>query len=144
MMNEPMKPSADRTLVVKQRIFVVLTSFLLLTVLGLGSTARAELPVIAGEQWMASDSDVKLAFLIGIATMIKVEQNLIGDPPPPGTISYAPALAKGLDNMTLTELMNQIDALYTKYPERMKDAVVTLIWEEIAIPRLEAKDKGGN
>ena len=130
MMNEPMKPSAERAPVVKQRIFAVLTSLLLLAVLGFGTTARAELPVIAGEQWIASDSDVKLAFLIGIATMIKVEQNLIGDPPPPGTVSYAPALAKGLDNMTLTELMNQIDALYTKYPERMKDAVVTLIWEE--------------
>ena len=144
MMNEPMKQDAERLPFVKQRIFAVLTSLLLLAVLGFGTTARAELPVIAREQWMASDSDTKLAFLLGIATMVKVEQNLIGDPPPPGTISYAPALAKGLDNMTLTEIMNRLDALYTKHPERMKDAVVTLIWEEIAIPRLEAKDKGGN
>ena len=144
MMNEPMKPSAGRTPDVKQRVFAVLTSLLLLAVLGFGTTARAELPVIAGEQWMASDSDVKLAFLMGIATMVKVEQDLIGDPPPPGTVSYAPALAKGLGNMTLTEIMNRLDALYSKHPERMKDAVVTLIWEEIAIPGLEAINKGGN
>jgi len=139
-----MKPSAGRTPDVKQRIFAVLTSLLLLAVLGFGTTARAELPVIAGEQWMASDSDVKLAFLMGIATMVKVEQDLIGDPPPPGTVSYAPALAKGLGNMTLTEIMNRLDALYSKHPERMKDAVVTLIWKEIAIPGLEAINKGGN
>ncbi|MEA3291975.1 MAG: hypothetical protein U9Q71_06725 [Pseudomonadota bacterium] len=124
----------------KHRILAILTPLLLVAALGIGTVARAELPVINGEYWMASDSDSKLAFLMGMATMVKVEQNLLGDPPPPGTVSFAPAIAKGIGDMTLTEVMNRVDALYADNPDRMDEAVIALIWQEIAIPRIEASE----
>ena len=124
----------------KHRILAKLTPLLLVAALGISTVARAELPVIDGEHWTASDSDSKLAFLMGMATMVKVEQNLLGDPPPPGTTSFAPALAKGIGDMTLTEVMNRLDALYADNPDRMDESVIALIWQEIAIPRLEASE----
>lgn len=138
MMTEPMKPDAERSPVVKQRIVVVLAALLLIVMSGVGSTAHAELPVITGENWTVTDSDSKLAFLIGIATMVKAEQNLIGDPPPPGTISYAPAIARGIGDMTLTEIMNRLDEFYAANPDNINTAVVTAIWENIVVPNLEA------
>jgi hypothetical protein len=123
---------------VKHRILALVTPLLLAAALGFSTTVRAELPVITGKHWMASTSDTKLAFLMGLATMVKVEQNLVGDPPPPGTVSFAPALAKGLAGMSLTQIMNRIDTLYSEHPDRLNDAVIDVIWRDIAIPRLEA------
>jgi hypothetical protein len=144
MFNKTVKPDLEKYPIIKQHKTLLPAVLLLIVMSVFTGTVHAELPVVAGEQWMASDSDSKLAFLLGMATMAKVEQNLIGDPPPPGTVSYAPALAKGLAGMTLTDVMNRLDALYSQHPERMQDAVITLIWEEIAIPSLKAQEKGEN
>lgn len=133
-----MKPDAERLPVVKQRIALMLAALVLVVMAGFVSTVHAELPVITGENWTATDSDSKLAFLMGIATMVKAEQNLIGDPPPPGTVSYAPAIAKGIGNMTLTEIMNRLDEFYAGDPDNINIAVVTVIWENIVVPNLEA------
>ena len=84
----------------------MLAALLLIVMSGFGSTVHAELPIITGENWTATDSDSKLAFLMGIATMVKAEQNLIGDPPPAGTVSYAPAIAKGIGAMRTNRYRN--------------------------------------
>ena len=129
--------AVDRV-IMRQRITALLASIMLFAVLGFGSTVHAELPVITGENWTATDSDSKLAYLMGIATMVKAEQNLIGDPPPAGTVSYAPAIAKGIGDMTLTEVMTRLDAFYAGNPDNINKAVVTVIWEDIVVPNLEA------
>ncbi len=121
------------------RFTALLTPLILLGMLGFATAVRAELPIVTGKEWMASDNDTKLAFLLGLATMIKVEQNLLGDPPPPGTRSFAPALAKGLAGMSLTEVMQRIDSIYADHPGRRKKSVIGVIWRDIAIPRLEAE-----
>ena len=121
----------------KNKSFAVLASVLVLLVLGLSGTADAELPVITGKHWEASDADTKLAFLMGIATMVKVEQNLIGDPPTPGTVSFAPAIAKGVGNMSLTDIMQWIDQFYKDNPDKTDTAVIVVIWEDLVVPRLE-------
>jgi hypothetical protein len=138
MTNRPMKRFAAWEPVVKDCLAAVLMSLLLLAVLGFGTTARAELPVITGENWTATDNDSKLAFLMGIATMVKAEQNLIGDPPPAGTVSYAPAIAKGIGDMTLTEIVTRLDGFYAANPDNINKAVVTVISETIVVPNLEA------
>lgn len=143
MLNVSMKQSAERGPVVKQRILAMLVSFLLLAMSGFGSIVYAELPVVTGQNWTATNRDAKLAFLLGIATMVKAEQNLIGDPPPPGTVSFAPAIAKGVGDMSLTEIMNRIDAYYTENQNSMDKTVVEVIWEDIVIPQLESADKQG-
>jgi hypothetical protein len=119
----------------------LLAAFILLVVSCFGSPAHAELPMVTGQNWKDTDRDAKLAFLLGIATMVKVEQNLIGDPPPPGTVSFAPAIAKGVGDMSLTEIMNRIDTFFADNPESMDKPVVEVIWEDIVIPQLEAAGK---
>ena len=121
----------------KNKPFTMSASVLLLLVLGFVGAANAELPVITGKHWEASDPDTKLAFLMGIATMVKVEQNLIGDPPPPGTVSFAPAIAKGVGDMSLTDIMQWIDRFYKDNAEKTDKAVIVVIWEDLVIPRLE-------
>jgi len=122
---------------VKNKLFSIFASLLLLSVLGFVGTAYAELPVITGKHWEASDRDSKLAFLMGIATMVKVEQNLIGDPPPPGTVSFAPGIAKGVGDMSLTDIMQWIDQFYQNNPDKIDKAVIVVIWEGLVVPRLE-------
>lgn len=140
MMTKSKTPCVVRAVLVNQRIIVLSLTLLLCVGMAFGNAAKAELPVVTGEQWAASDRDSKLAFLLGIGTMVKVEQNLIGDPPPPGTVSFAPSLAKGIGDLSLTEVMNRIDAFYRTNPDSINKAVIAVIWEDIAIPRLEGKN----
>ncbi len=55
-------------------------------------------------------------------------------------MSFTPALDKGLEGMTLTQLMDRLDALYADNADLMDDAVLTVIWKEIVIPRLEESE----
>lgn len=119
----------------------LLAALILIVLCCFGSPINAELQVVTGQNWTETDRDAKLAFLLGIATMVKAEQNLIGDPPPPGTVSFAPAIAKGVGDMSLTEIMTRIDAFFSENPESMDKAVIVVIWENIVIPKLEAAGK---
>lgn len=103
-----------------------------------GSLSHSQQPVVTGQNWQETNRDTKLAFLLGIATMVKAGQNLIGNPPFPGTVSFAPAIAKGVGDMSLAEIMTRIGAFLMDNTESLDKAVIEVIWENFVIPQLEA------
>ena len=85
-------------------------SILCLTLLGIVAPARAELPVVTGEHWTTASEREKKAFLIGMGTLLEVEQEIHGDNPPSDEQSFVPALIRGLSKFTITSAMQNINS----------------------------------
>ncbi|MCP5425563.1 MAG: hypothetical protein H6970_10920 [Gammaproteobacteria bacterium] len=123
-----------------QRSIILLLSCLLLVVTWATASAR-ELPIVTGEHWTTATEREKKAFLLGMETIIKVEQELQGSNPGPEIRerSFIPDLVKGLSQYTITTAMQAIDAYYAKNPDKVKRPVLEVIWFELTLPNLASR-----
>ena len=95
-----------------------------------------ELPRVTGEHWTTATEREKRAFILGMATIIEVEQEFqAADPPEPGA-SLVPPLVNGLDDYTFEGLIRNLDQWYMDNPTGMDRAVLEVIWTEFALPNL--------
>jgi hypothetical protein len=102
------------------------------------SGARAdEVPVVTGEHWTKSSSEMKKAYLIGIANMLQVETAYFGATPPSDAQSFVPRMVRGLRAQTLDTVRDTIDRWYATNPGRLQRPVLEIIWFEIVTPGLQ-------
>lgn len=92
-----------------------------------------KLPIVTGKDWTASKQDQKLAFLLGAATIIKIEHEVQGAAPP-NEKTLVDTWIKGLSPFTLTTLVQKLDAYYKANPDKLDRPVIAVMWTEIALP----------
>lgn len=105
---------------------------LLLAVPALGQ-AR-EVPLVTGEHWVKSTAQERKAFLVGAATIMELEQEVQGTPPPPPNKSLVDVWCRGLSHFTFDQMAKAIDDWYAAHPDRLSRPVVEVMWYELAKP----------
>ena len=96
---------------------------------------RSDLVMINGQHWTQSERSTKLAFLMGLGNFFEVEQALQQGKPVADGDSLVPVFARGLDNETLTTIMEKVDAWYTSNTDRLDRPAIEVIYFEIALPQ---------
>jgi hypothetical protein len=105
------------------------------------SAADRELPIVTGEHWTGASEQQKKSFLIGMATMIEIEQEAQGQNPPQivRDHSFIPQLSEGLSHYTITTAMQAINEWYAKNPDQVARPVMEVIWFELTLPNLKSQ-----
>jgi hypothetical protein len=103
-----------------------------------GGFAR-EVPIITGEHWTKSSMQERKAFLIGAATIMELEQEVQGTPPPPPDKSLIDVWCRGLSHFTFDEMVKAIDDWYAGHPDKLSRPVVEVMWYELAEPNAAKK-----
>jgi len=102
----------------------------------LGS-ARAEVPLITGEQWTTSSEQLKKAYLVGVANVMDLETAYEGMNSPSDAQSVIPRFEKGLKGQTLDSVRETVDKWYAAHPDQLKRPVIETIWFELVVPGLQ-------
>lgn len=92
-----------------------------------------EVPVITGVNWTKSTPQERKAFLVGAATIIELEQEVQGNPPPPK--STITTWCKGLSSYNFDQMVTAIDQWYAANPDKIERPVVEVMWYELAKPK---------
>ena len=103
------------------------------------SAPAAELPIVNGKHWQASSEKEKKAFLLGAATIIKLEHEVQGNEPLPKEKSLIASWVAGLSKYTLTDVQLAVDAYYKNNPDKLERSVVEVVWYELTLPNLAAQ-----
>lgn len=119
----------------RQRHTLLRIAFLTLAMVGTGVHAQG-IPIVTGEQWMASSDDVKKAYLVGIANLLEVETAYAGANASAGDQELAPRFAKGMQGQTLDGVRQALDSWYTAHPTMIQHPVIETLWFQIAQPGL--------
>ncbi|TVM18239.1 hypothetical protein DPQ33_05650 [Oceanidesulfovibrio indonesiensis] len=120
-------------MIVNRLIKPLCMAALLVCTIGALSASAYEVPMATGHDWVASTDREKGAFLLGIATIIEVEQAVQGTDPEFAEHTLIDTWTKGLSPFTLTELREQIDAYYEGNPDNLETPVIEVLWREIAL-----------
>lgn len=100
-----------------------------------GGAARAdEVPLVTGEQWTQSTTEVKKVYLIGIANTLQLESAYQGTTPPGDNQSAIPRFSKGLKGQTLDSVRQRVDGWYAANPDKLQRPVLETVWFEIVVP----------
>ena len=95
-----------------------------LAIFAAAATAEEDVPFVDGKLWLASVPGEKQAYLIGISNLMSAEyafQKEMG-PPPDGQTTIQ-RLYEEIDDVTLDEAVERIDAWYARNPGK-KDMTV--------------------
>lgn len=115
-----------------------LLSLTVLTLATMGNVARAEnIPIVTGEQWVASSDDAKKAYLIGISNLLDIERAYYGSAMSANSNEIAPRFATGLQGQTLDSVRNGLDKFYAANPTKIQHPVIETIWFEMVVPGLQ-------
>ncbi|WP_156921831.1 hypothetical protein [Desulfovibrio inopinatus] len=102
-----------------------------LCVLGLFATvvpanASHEVPEVNGKVWMDANQPEKLGYILGIATMVELEQDAQGENP--ATNSLINGWVRRLSPYTIKEIVQKLDQFYQTNPNFMDRQVVEVLW----------------
>ncbi|EEA01438.1 conserved hypothetical protein [Burkholderia sp. H160] len=113
-----------------------LLSLTFLSLAMIGNVARAEsIPIVTGQQWMASTDDQKKAYLIGIANVIDVERAYAGNMAKSDDI--AQRFGMGMQGQTLDSVRQGLDSYYAANPAMIQHPVIETIWFQMVVPGLK-------
>lgn len=98
-----------------------------------------EVPLVTGEHWTKSSMQERKAFLIGATTIMELEQEVQGTPPPPPDKSLIDVWCRGLSHYSYDDMVKAIDTWYAGHPDKMSRPVVEVMWYELAKPSAEKK-----
>jgi hypothetical protein len=102
----------------------------------MGNVARAEsIPMVTGQQWMASTDDQKKAYLVGIANVIDVERAYAGNMANSNDISQR--FGKGMQGQTLDSVRQGLDSYYAANPTMIQHPVIETLWFQMVVPGLK-------
>ena len=73
-----------------------------------GAARPAEVPLVTGEPWTQSTTEVKKVYLIGIANTLQLESAYQGTTPPGDNQSAIPRFSKGLKGQTLDSVRQRV------------------------------------
>ncbi len=93
-------------------------------------------PIVTGEHWVAATVKERQAFLLGMATIIELEQEVKGEHPSEGCRTLIHSWVKGLSGYTLTHLRAKLDTWYADHPDKQQRPVVEVLWYEFVTPKL--------
>ena len=115
----------------------------LVALLGLAQASSAEeevaVPFVDGKMWKQSAPVLKRSYLVGISNLLTAEylyQESKGFPS--DKKSSIRRVYEGIDDVTLDECIQRIDAWYEKNPGRMNETVMEVIWLDMVAPNLPA------
>ncbi|RQH05780.1 hypothetical protein [Paraburkholderia dinghuensis] len=101
-----------------------------------GNVARAEgIPLVTGQQWMASSDAEKKAYLVGIANLIDVERAYAG--PTANSNDVAQRFGKGMQGQTLDSVRQGLDSYYAANPTMVQHPVIETLWFQMVVPGLK-------
>ena len=104
------------------------------------TSAADDLPLVDGTLWTQSSSLEKRTYLIGVGNLLDVEYayQIKSGQPPSDDQTVVPRLYRGLDGMSLNEVIMHVDEWYERNPEQLDRAVLEVVW----IKRVEPQDGG--
>lgn len=112
-----------------------LLSLSLLSLAMVGNVARAQtIPLVTGEQWMASSEEAKKAYLVGIANLLEVERAYAGTDAHGDDI--AQRFGKGMQGQTLDSVRQGLDSYYAANPAMIQHPVIQTLWFQMVLPGL--------
>jgi hypothetical protein len=100
-------------------------------------TAAPQQRLANGSDWINASVEERRAFLFGIANAISVGIGWDERHVPAGQTTYARRAGAGLSNISLGESMRRVDAWYAANPGKLETPVMTVMWLEIAKPKLK-------
>jgi hypothetical protein len=121
-------------MIIARYLRITLSALCLLSVLS--APAWAELPMVTGEHWTTATEREKKAFLLGMGTIIEVEQEIQGENPPADDKTFIQTLVRGLSKFTITTAMEAIDTWYSSNADQLKRPVIEVIWFELTLPNV--------
>ena len=88
---------------------------------------------------MGASLEQKRAYLFGVGNVLEIEQAMAGD-------NYAsmrgrsivPVLLEGLSDISIADLVTQLDKFYTDHPDQTERPVLEVLYIEMALPRIES------
>lgn len=102
-----------------------------------GVSVAGELPVVTGKHWLEASKGEKLAFLLGMGTIIELEKEYQGASPAANSLNEK--LVKGLCDDTFHGIKDYLDQYYLDHPDAVERPVVEVIWYDLIAPDLEAQ-----
>lgn len=103
-----------------------------------GAPASAEdVPMVDGKLWKDTAPLLKRTYLVGFANLMTAEylvQQEFG--PPPDRQTAIQRLYEEIDEVTLDEAVDRIDAWYEGNPGKLDTTVVEVIWLDMVRPNL--------
>jgi hypothetical protein len=95
--------------------------------------------VVTGKHWVDSTEREKKAFLIGMGTIIEIEQEVQSkNPTSEKARSFIPTFVAGLSQYSITDVMNELDNWYQANPDKLDRPVIEVIWSELVMPNVES------
>ncbi|MGF6637221.1 hypothetical protein [Paraburkholderia sp. MM6662-R1] len=108
---------------------------ILLSLSMMGNVARAEgIPIVTGQQWMASSEAEKKAYLVGIANLLDVERAYGGATSNRNDIPQR--FGKGMQGQTLDSVRQGLDNYYAANPTMVQHPVIETLWFQMVVPGL--------
>jgi len=123
-----------RTVFTRALVFALLASLFTAGALAPRATA-GHLPVVTGEHWVKASEGERLAYLLGMGTIIELEKEYQGEKPIAESLNHK--LVKGLHDHTFREIKQHLDNYYKQNPGQLDRPVVEVIWYELVAPDLE-------
>ncbi len=120
-------------MILKRILASICMAMLLVCAIGAHTASAYEVPMATGHDWIESTDREKGAFLLGMATIIEVEQAVQGPEPEFADHTLIDTWTKGLSPYTITELRKKLDAYYENNPNDLDKPVIEVLWREIAL-----------
>lgn len=118
------------------RLLALTAVFLSFLATAAGAVER-EIPVVTGDHWTTASEDQKKAFLLGMATILELDQEVQGTNPPPACKSLVNTWCQGLSAYSLSDLRMALDEYYWKNPDKLARPVVDVMWRELTLPNVK-------
>ncbi|WP_322029117.1 hypothetical protein [Paraburkholderia sp. J76] len=110
-----------------------LLSLSFVSLVTLGNVAHAQsIPIVTGQQWMASSEAEKKAYLVGISNLLDVERAYAGGAANKEDI--APRFGRGMQGQTLDSVRQSLDNYYASNPTLIQHPVIETLWFQVVVP----------
>ena len=95
--------------------------------------AGEDVPLADGELWSKSSVFEKKAYIVGISNLMVVEYLYQegANKKPTDDQTIIRRLYNAAEDVTLDGIIDQIDQWYEKHPDKMKEPVLVVIWQEL-------------
>jgi len=114
-----------------------LLSVTFLSLAMVGGVARAEsIPIVTGQQWMASTDAEKQAYLVGIANLLDVERAYADGGNTANSDDIAQRFGRGMQGQTLDSVRESLDSYYKANPTMIQHPVIETLWFQMVVPGL--------
>lgn len=95
-------------------------------------------PVVTGEHWVVASQQERQAFLLGMATIIELEQEVQGGAQE-GCKTLVHSWITGMGSHSITDVRMELDEYFRINADKRSRPVVEVLWYEFVSPKLKVK-----